>query len=55
MTGWKTWLAVVSIVLYGIGFEGIYNGNWSLAMTYLLGALSLLGIGGKLSKIERKY
>ena len=55
MDGYKTWIAVVVSLAYGIGFEGIYNNNWAAAMTYILAALSLLGIGGKLTKINRRF
>jgi len=54
MDGWKTWVAVIGMVLYGIGVEGIYNNNWASAVNYVLGALALLGIGGKLSKMRLK-
>jgi len=54
MTGWKTITAAVVSMLYGIGFEGIYNNNWMSAVNYILAGMALFGIGGKLSKIEKK-
>jgi len=53
MDGWKTWLAVIGTILYGITVEGIYNNNWASAVTYVLAGLALLGIGGKLTKINK--
>lgn len=55
MDGWKTWLAVFSTLVYGVGVEGIFNGNWSNVSGYVLSALALLGIGGKLTKINRRF
>ena len=54
MTGWKTWVAVAGTFIYGVGVEGIYNNNWMSAVNYIMAAMALLGIGGKLSKIEKK-
>ena len=52
MTGWKTWLAVVSILVAAV--VDLVNGDIPSAITKVLSALALLGIGGKLSKLEKK-
>lgn len=52
MSGWKTWLAALGTLLYGILFEGLYNGNWANAVNYILAALALVGIGSKLDKVK---
>ena len=55
MDGWKTWVAAITSVVYGVGFLGIYSGNWAEAMVYIIAGLSLVGIGGKLTKINRRF
>lgn len=54
MTGWKTWLGGIGSIVYGIVVEGIYNQNYSAAMTYILAGISILGIGHKIEK-STKY
>jgi hypothetical protein len=51
MSGWKTWLAVVAMLSAGVW--DIVNGDFQSGLTKILAALALLGIGGKLSKIEK--
>lgn len=55
MDGWKTWVAAITSISYGVGFLGLYNNNWTEAMVYIVAGLSLIGIGGKLTKLNRKY
>lgn len=50
MSGWKTWFAVVSGVMAGV--TQIINGNYQEGIMLILAALALIGIGGKLSRIE---
>lgn len=52
--GWKTYLAAALSILYGVGFSGIYSGNWSEAVTYILAGLGLLGIRSAITKVIRK-
>lgn len=52
--GWKTYLAAILSILYGVGFEGIYSNNWNAAVTYILAGLGLLGIGHKIEKVKAK-
>lgn len=47
--GWKTYLAVVAMILTGV--VAIVNGSTSEGVTAILAGLALLGIGGKLTKI----
>ena len=51
MQGWKTYLAAVLSILYGVGFEGIYNSDWQAAITYILAGLSLIGIRSAITKV----
>jgi len=53
-SGWKTYLAGVLSILYGVGFEGIYTGDWNKAVTYILAGLALFGIRSALTKVIRK-
>jgi len=48
MTGYKTWLAVVGMVLLGI--VDIINGMTEAGITKIVGALALVGIGHKIEK-----
>lgn len=52
--GWKTYLAAILSILYGIGFCGIYSGDWSQAVTYILGGLTLIGIRSAITKVITK-
>jgi hypothetical protein len=52
MEGWKTWLAAIGMILYGIGVEGFINGNWAAAVQMILAALALIGIGSKIDKAK---
>jgi hypothetical protein len=52
MTGYKTWIAVLSSI--GTGVYLYLNGNQTEGVASVLYGLGLLGIGGKLSKIEKK-
>lgn len=52
--GWKTYLAAGLSILYGIGFCGIYQGNWSEAVTYILAGLALIGIRSSITKVITK-
>lgn len=54
MSGWKTWIAVIVTILYAVG--GYVSGlhGTEVMMSLIVYALGLLGIGGKLSKLERK-
>jgi len=55
MAGWKTWLAAILSILYGIGFCGIYSNNWTEAITYILAGIGLIGVGHKIDKLKGKY
>lgn len=54
MDGWKTWVAVIVSIIYAVG--GFIGGlhDVQTMITIILGAVALLGIGGKLSKIIKK-
>lgn len=52
MSGWKTWLAVVAGLTSGA--YQIIIGNYNEGIVLIMGALALLGIGGKLDKIVKK-
>lgn len=52
MQGWKTWIAALGSILYGVLFEGIYNNNWASAVNYILAGLALIGLGNKLDKVK---
>ena len=54
MNGWKTYLAAVLSIFYGIGFEGLYANDWTSAVTYILAGLGLLGIRSALTKVIEK-
>lgn len=54
MNGWKTYLAAILSILYGIGFCGIYQSNWSEAITYILAGMAVLGFRSALTKIITK-
>jgi len=49
MKGYKTWIAVVGMVLLGI--VDITNGLAEAGITKIVGALALLGIGHKIEKV----
>lgn len=51
MSGWKTWLAVIGGLITGASL--IVNGKIQEGITMILGALALLGIGGKLDKLNK--
>ena len=55
MSGWKTWVAVIVTIIYAVGgfVSGLHDSQTMI--TLIIGALALLGIGGKLSKLERKF
>lgn len=53
MTGWKTYFAVVALFIAG-AYDIIILGDYQSGITKILSALALLGIGGKLSKLEKK-
>lgn len=55
MKGWKTYLASILSILYGIGFFGIYSGNWNEAINYILAGFGLLGIRSALTKVGKKF
>jgi hypothetical protein len=52
MQGWKTWLAVIGMILYAVLFEGIYNNNWAKAIELIIAAMALIGLGSKLDKVR---
>lgn len=52
--GWKTYLAAILSILYGVGFCGIYQNNWSDAVTYILAGLGLIGIRSSITKVINK-
>lgn len=54
MNGWKTYLAAILSILYGIGFEGLYANNWPGAITYILAGLGLIGVRSAITKIITK-
>jgi len=53
MQGWKTWLAVIGMILYAVFYQGIFLGDWSNAVQLILAAIALLGIGSKLDKAKK--
>lgn len=54
MSGWKTWLAAGSSVLWGVGgwLGGIHEAD--VAVGFITGGLAMIGIGHKIEKIEKK-
>lgn len=52
MVGWKTYLAVIGFVLLAI--YSFINGDTNQAVTYLLSALAILGIGHKVDKARKE-
>ena len=52
--GWKTYLAAILSILYGVGFCGIYSNDWSQAVTYILAGLGLIGVRSALTKVITK-
>jgi hypothetical protein len=52
--GWKTYLAAVLSILYGVGFEGLYANNWASAINYILAGFSLIGVRSALTKVIDK-
>jgi len=54
MSGWVTWVAVISMILYAVGYQGLFLGDWATAIQTIIYAFSLLGIGRKLTKLEKK-
>jgi hypothetical protein len=53
MSGWKTWLAVIGMIMYAVFYEGVFLGNWANAVQLILAALALIGIGSKLDKVKK--
>lgn len=51
MTGWKTWAAAIGSAAWGIGgyLGGVHD--LDVAVGFVTGGLSLVGIGHKLEKI----
>ena len=52
MQGWKTWIAVIAMILYAVAYEGLFNSNWVKAMEIIIAAIALIGIGHKLDKVK---
>lgn len=54
MSGWKTWLAFVSAVVYAIGgfIAGSHDAQTMIQL--LIGALAIIGIGHKVEKATKK-
>jgi hypothetical protein len=52
MEGWKTWLAVIGMILYAVGVEGFLHNNWAACIQMILAALALIGIGSKIDKAK---
>lgn len=50
MKGYKTWIAVIGMLLMGV--YSILNGNVQEGINYIVGALALLGIGHKIEKLK---
>lgn len=53
MLGWKTILAGVLTILYGVLVVGLYSQDWNSAIELVLAGLAILGIGHKLDKLRR--
>lgn len=51
MKGWKTWAAVVGLVVLAV--VDISNGDYEAAMTKLASAGGLVGIGHKIEKVQQ--
>ena len=54
MDGWKTWMAAISMVIYAVGgfIGGVHDAQTMSQL--IIGAMALVGIGGKLTKIIKK-
>jgi hypothetical protein len=51
MTGWKTWVAAISSILWGVAglLAGIHGPD--VAVGFVTGGFALIGIGHKVEKI----
>lgn len=52
MSGWKTWVAAVSAIVWGVG--GFVSGTHGVdeAAAFVTGGLALVGIGHKVDKLS---
>ena len=44
MEGWKTWLAVIGMILYAVFYQGLFLNDWATALQTILYAIALIGI-----------
>ena len=49
MKGWKTWLSVAALVLYGV-YQIVVESNFEQGYLSITGGLAALGIGHKIEK-----
>lgn len=52
MTGWKTWLAAIGSILWGVGGYLLDIHTIDIMAGFVTGGLALIGIGHKIEKIN---